>query len=293
MAIGIYTNVMLYHYTSFESLLNMLGGIHDDMLELWASSAFAMNDPSEMQLGYDFLRKFLKEYEGGIKGFTDLYELMPPSKTHVFSIDDSQYHFDKHFTPFIISFSYNEDFLPMWHVYGNRGKGVCLGFDEDLLDQKLSSPICYLHSVAYEESTPGDKIILESLASTIIRSYNHYNEIKKSLSNKTEESILKGFVIRHICPFVSAFIKNKDYSFENEVRLMIMNDLESPEVNIRQNKNHRIIPYIKVKIPLRCLKDITLGTGISTKENKTYLESYLRRYSKGDIVSFSKVLYRI
>lgn len=293
MAIGIETNVMLYHYTSFESLLNMLGSIHDDMLELWASSAFAMNDPLEMQLGYDFLRNFLKEYEGGMTSFTDLYESMPPSKTHVFSIDDTKYFFDKHFTPFIISFSYNEDFLPMWHVYGNRGKGVCLGFDEDLLEQKLTLPHCYLHSVAYEETTSEDKKILESLAKTIVYSNDKYLEIKESLLNKADENTLKRFAIRHICPFVSAFIKNSDYSFENEVRLMIMDNLEGPEVNIRQGIDNRIIPYIKVKIPLRCLKDITLGPGISTKENKTYLESYLRRYSKGDIVSCSKVLFNV
>lgn len=284
---------MLYHYTSFDCLLKILDGIEDDKLTLWASSAFAMNDPSEMQFGYEFLREFLEEYERGITGFTDLYELMPPSKTHVFSIDDTQYQFDKHFTPFIVSFSYNEDFLPMWHAYGNQGKGVCLGFDEDLLEQKLSLPHCYLHSVAYEETTSENKKILESLASTIIRSYTHYNEIKQSLLNKTDALILKKIFIRHICPFVCAFIKNKDYSFENEVRLMIMDNLESPEVNIRQGIGIQLIPYIKVSIPISCLQNITLGPCLSIEKNKTYLESYLRRYSREDMVSFSKVLYRL
>lgn len=283
---------MLFHYTSLRSFLEIMEGVRDGKMNLWASSAFAMNDPSEMQLGYEFLRSFLIEFEKGKFDDKLLYNLMPPCDKHLFKIDDDIYHFNKGNTPFIVSFSENEDNLPMWLLYGDRGKGICLGFDEVLLDNFFSPPDFFLQPVAYEDITSYDRNILCSLAESIAIAVGDFYEIKKSLQNKADEDIYARFVLSQICAFVGAFIKNKDYHFENEVRLMVLGNLEDPGVCVRQNMRQRIIPYKEIEVPIDCLKKITLGPCISTKENMTCINSYLKRFSLGDIVAFSKALYR-
>ena len=93
----------LYHYMSIESLISMMNAESfqkGHLLKFHQSSIFHMNDGLE----YGWFEA--KTDEGGDKYIVK------------FEIGD----------PFAFCFSECEDCIPMWEMYGNHAKGVCLKF---------------------------------------------------------------------------------------------------------------------------------------------------------------------
>lgn len=137
----------VWHYTTlntFQSILNNSiekgKGLSSELSHFffWASAIYAMNDPMEYQYGYQLLIEELLpqiEKELNIKDSSlKLSQIWSnhektkkyPAKWHDFLIKDN---YEKHQTPFIISFSKQRDFLPMWNTYAGSGTGIALGFN--------------------------------------------------------------------------------------------------------------------------------------------------------------------
>lgn len=136
---------IVYHYTSQDVLCKLFNSIKeqginkDSRLDFWATGIMYLNDDTEYiffenKLRHD-LERYIKEYHPDEIG---LLEQFP----HIFL---------KEFfiPPSIISLSEIGDSLPMWKMYGNNAKGVCIGFSLNKLQESLDVGEC-----AY---TPFDK----------------------------------------------------------------------------------------------------------------------------------------
>lgn len=261
----------VYHYTSFETLLAILenyrNNIEKNDLIFRASNIFNVNDPKEMEAGYDIVKKYLKEYETkNIQKPYWLHEIANSKKYEAFCKNDyvvgkRDFLTQPGIIPFIISFSAKRDYLPMWSLYGKSGLGVCLKFDVyRIIKAGYKGRIGF---VAYDNKT-GLKMMKESFS-------EYYNKYLSENKDKLEQLTIgkKISEIGTLCLFVSPFVKYKDYMYEKEFRFacykpygydikdsFLHNDLIHPMV-------YSVDKYIEVSIPVSSFKEVILGPSMN------------------------------
>ena len=238
---------LLYHYTSMDALCSILSGFQKNRstgnLTFWASSIFAMNDPQELLHGKEVLDTLLPAIE-------DLFMLSTNNRLIIEELDSERIINDFSNTPFVLSFSKNEDDLSMWTMYGDDGNGVSLIFNEEVtpsLDNRGGKAKCI--EVNYHKGIDNFSNLSEIFNKGIVewRKYDKDNMIKEC-----KERIL-GQLYTQLCPY----IKSEGYKKEREFRFSFCcNSIE--QVKFRTN-NKIIIPYIEVPIPVKYLQAIQLG----------------------------------
>lgn len=107
----------LYHYTSLQAL-NGIIPYNASKLVLHASVASSMNDPTEVQNGYDCL---LKGFPSNGINESLKQKLIQQGRSSLF----------------ITSFSSNSDSLPLWISYAENGTGICLKFRRDVIEDAI------------------------------------------------------------------------------------------------------------------------------------------------------------
>lgn len=273
---------MIYHYTSTEVLCKLLVHCHQQdnkkSMMFWASSAYAMSDLTEMQNGYDFLRKFLNNYEENMPEKERLCSYMTSSGDRVFSGNEKVFFLSKEKTPFVVSFSMDRDSYQMWELYGDKGKGVCLVFDEDIIkeDQDLKNLKINYHAVAYMKGNPIKNETWLSLGKMLRNEVRRSHSITDLLPNEITKESFKRLFLSEICPVVSAFIKTGQYSFENEYRILSIADSEGNNVHFRVGSHGHVIPYIDLPIPLSSLHKVIVGPNLASELSVSNLEHMLR-----------------
>ena len=129
----------VYHYTTMNAFLKLLESIENsskkESFVFQASNIFFMNDPQELIYGQKVLTEVLEDIEIDKHVPDDIClstlfrkrkekseeEWLPKLLDGIHKRNES---------PYVISFSRNDDSLPMWLNYGDGGKGVCLAFEE-------------------------------------------------------------------------------------------------------------------------------------------------------------------
>ena len=290
---------MVYHYTSIESFQKMIEGIIQDgkdyYLTFWATSIYAMNDPSEFMYGYKLLKDIVLpdiEEKIGIKETSlQLSEILKIIEKDITTKDGADYLieriYDNHESPFIVSFSKKKDFLPMWNAYSDRGKGVCLCFNNSEYLFKDGQPIILnkLHAmdVTYKK-------IDEVSSNTIKNLYIDYYQTYKGIPDETQRTKkMIDYLISLIVVF-SAYLKNEAYQYEQEVRLVEFKKNDK-DIHYRIGKNGLLKPYIEVKVNLKYLEKVIVGPCADSESVIRELKNQLRRYGIKDITS-SNVPYR-
>lgn len=172
---------------------------------------------------------------------------------------------------YITSFTTLIDDLNMWRLYGDDSAGVCLVFKA--LD---SQPVPFLYPVCYvddDKESPITKIKL------------FINKLKEKNVNFTFNSLDKW----------GNFFKSKSYSYEQEYRLLAMED--TPTNWFVGADNGILTPYIEKNLKSSCrsidhkqdfplhLSEVILGSKMRGKEENIYQLYELRRSLKG--LSFS------
>lgn len=130
---------LIYHYTNIEALLNGIAPAKpDEDLCFWATNVEYMNDPQEMSINLDELKKDIDS--------TNAENMM---EAHYEDITEKKENL------FVISFSENSDNLPMWGMYGKNGNGIALEFERsELPDDKYPIVKCiYQGSDTYKRIT--------------------------------------------------------------------------------------------------------------------------------------------
>ena len=285
---------LIYHYTSIEVLHNILtkyrkeGG--NGFIELWASSIYLLNDPLEMLKAPDIIKSVLLDLEK-VLHIDDSLKFSRVFDEDINSIKEffqKQLKRDKYL--FIISLSNNKDTLPMWSMYTNNGKGVCLCFDKGTLvdyftqEKDLQTELI---PVSYDFKNL-EQVTIDKLKSL----YQEYISEMQDDCIVDKESIIDGFrynFMRVLAPLY----KDSVYRYEGEERIICTQQRHDDTIDFRVSSNGYIIPYRRIKIPAHSLKSVIIGPSY----NYDLIEDGLRQeiiLSKVKVnLEQSKVNYRL
>ena len=252
------TMVNACHYTSISNLKNMLGYAETGYINIWASSAYEMDDQTEMNFGYPFIKSVIESYETNLDiGDNQIFtSILRPQEKYISGPDD-KYYLPKSKTPFIISFTRAINDEKMWKEYGDDSKGVCLLFDSNMLVPPNNQFEKFLLDIAYINWNNLDLEIWYALAETIIRGIKIAHVFTPILKYSNDSLTLKTWILKKLCPVISASIKMEKYIDEQELRWIHIYDLEKSKT--RKNFADRTIHYIEEQIPIDYLKGIMCG----------------------------------
>lgn len=289
----------VYHYTSLETLLAILDNYRKDKkknsLTFRASNIYKVNDPKEMEAGYDIVKEYLKEYEMAhipkaywLHEIANINEYEAKCKKDYF-VGNKEFLTESGIIPFIISFSGKRDYLPMWSLYGKTGLGVCLKFDVlRIIEAGYDGQIGF---VTYDNKT-GLKMMKESFSEC----YNWYlDEYRDKSDILTIDK--KVHEIGNLCLYVSPFVKYRDYKYEKEFRLTCYKHYGN---EIKKSLNELIFPksfpvdkYVEVPIPINSFKEVMLGPSMDKSIMTHIVKKELEECNIKVRVSESKIPFRL
>lgn len=282
---------MIYHYTTIDTLNGLINGIskndkNEFYFNFWASQIFAMNDPSELKYGYSVIQKWMPQIENelNVQDEDRLSRLLENAeitdKLPFYKDELEKSIYEQQISPFIISFSKEENNLEKYRMYANDATGVCLAFSYGEI-RKITKPN-KLYEVYYNKS---EKLTFSpyEMLTTLYKKYIENN-------NREFKFMLEQYMTMVI--ITAAYIKKDEYNNEKEVRYLELRDITN-NVKFRTSKYGNIIPYIEVPIPFNALKKIYLGPN-SNSMTKYMIEFLFRSKGITNIPSIkeSKLSYR-
>lgn len=293
------TNNLVYHYTSLEVLLKLLDNIKDGKLFFHASYIPYMNDTREFHYGFNQLLKLIPQIENEL--FVENKERL----SHFWNNDELRNAYLKMLNenfclPFVVCFCNSRDYLPQWGMYGDKGKGVSLGFD--LQD--------YYRKVNYNGITTLDMTHIDDRKLRAIRIsykqisqrhffknavYLHYRNYLKQINdidNEEEKCKFKWQVLTEIAFHLSPLIKHKAYAYEQESRI-IYRCPELNDVKFKIDSFSRLKPYVEVGIERERFKKIVIGPCCDFENTKLILETRLKQLDLAHVMILqSKIPFR-
>lgn len=291
----------VYHYTSNDTLFAILEHYRKNKnkksLIFRASNIYNLNDPKEMEAGYDVVKSFLNEYEKEkIPETYWLYEVSCKKENEIkckedYMVGSKGYLIGTGIVPYTVSFSARRDYLPMWSLYGKTGKGVCLKFDAyKMINESLNVQVGF---VAYDM-----KSRMRTMQEVIPNGYKLYTD---SYKNKLDELSIEKKIkeLATICLYASPFIKYKDYKYEKEFRLVYYDyyGYDNKELDIIPYSlflpHHKLKPYIEVPISSNSLKEVIMGPSMDKDSMIEIISREIKECNLDVRVSKSKVPFRI
>ena len=127
----------LYHYTDFNALKGILVN-----KEFWLGNVLEMNDAKEMKHFMNLLEKAVIQKTNRK---SDVHELFVQQIGRL-----------EKMPVYAASLSHRDDDAAQWDRYGNAGKGVCIGFNAELLSKHIQKyavlqPVFYVKEVMQHE----------------------------------------------------------------------------------------------------------------------------------------------
>lgn len=277
------TTNIAYHYTSIDTLLKLLDGIEDNRFMFYGSYILYMNDPTEFKYGLDMVRHLLPLIEN---------ELCVQNNICLSRIWDDDEIRERHFEmlgdsfllPFVVSFSNHKDFLPQWITYGDNGKGVSLGFKiQDYCRIIKNGEYTTIDLTEFEEKqihairVSYKRLSNKHVYNCFLRQlYKQYVDKISTIDAPNKIITIQLDYLREIAFILSALIKHKAYSYEDETRILVPCS-KMDDVKFRTNVKGQIIPYIKIGIETNRLKKIVLGPCCDFESTKLMIETRLRQ----------------
>ncbi len=277
---------LIYHYSNIDALYGMLKdySISNPYITMRATHAFYLNDPSEYEYGKKVCLKLLKKIEKELKPQIDNIGITGSIYQRSSQKDIQDYFRQWEYgaaniptalgtsTPYIISFSKQRDFLPMWTTYARNGQGVTIGFDSELLQNNRElytiSPCAYsIRSREFKQIK--DYIVYKY--KLLLQDLNGADTEKASVAHMN-------FMV-NLHTQVAAYIKHNGFSYEKEVRCRAN---KADAIEFRVSKD-RLIPYANLHIPISCVREIMLGPAMDGKHAEMSVKMFLR--SKGIDIS--------
>lgn len=280
-------NIILYHYTTMNTFYNMIehslcydeGDIHPKYITMWATHYAFQNDPTECQLFFEGLKAGVLDY----------------TKKNNIALNDKEKELTQHpqynLNIFTISFSKQEDDLTMWRGYGQNGDGISLGFDFSKLPSTLPMYGADCKERKYWSESEPTYLLYDEIKKCEYVDTNNIkiaeeacNKTLKNIFNKDEWTNVKQAIINNA---YAPIYKNKKYEAEGEYR--IIKHQIMPQYRLADNK---LVPYIKINIPIECLKRIIVGPCQSSSEVVMRIKSFLWTKCFDTEVIISAIPYR-
>ncbi|NQV19378.1 MAG: hypothetical protein HQ534_12655 [Armatimonadetes bacterium] len=279
-----YQGRLLSHYTNMNSLISIISTGY-----FWASNSMFLNDKSEIIHLKKVIEKNIKRYFPK----EDISEFTKWVMKHFDHVSDKVSK-----NTFIVSFSTEQDSLPLWSNYSfNYGCSINLSYNDILSNININTPPLLSNNIRNKKI---DKIFIDSglviydnsTKSKIINEYLKilYSLLKKIPLKSIEEIKSNEWIIPIIKRIftrlfmIASLTKENYFESESEFRFICNVDVESQSslLNFRES-NGLIIPYIKMNSLFRNIKlpiiSITLGPRNNAEKAKVGLKKFLN--SKG------------
>lgn len=262
----------VYHYTSMNTFFKIVDNAKDDYFVFRAGSIYTMNDRQEMILGYDYIKKYLPiiEKELDVKKEEKLFN-MTNNPTVNRKIEDNYGSWIKNedTTNFVISFSEKSDILPMWALYGDKGKGVCLEFSPYIIKKYYREYNIDEH-LKIESCKYGEEEIKEFLLRNLKLIYELF--LNQNSSEERINPLIKATYITTMCCLTGAYIKHPGFEYEKEVRMNIFKSIK--DWKFYETNDHRC--YVETPIPTNALTGIIVGPAANFDDYKSAITLRLR-----------------
>jgi hypothetical protein len=225
----------LYHYTSLEGLLGILG--HKT---LWLAEASTLNDTSEMRFGGEAVAEVL---QAGHSSALDLHAVAEKEKRFLEGLTSHGY---------VFCFCREHDLLSQWRAYGGGAAGFEIEFDRVPLEaylarQRVSDPTPMLYGKDEVKQAAGRFL---SEASAIAAKPEH--SLKGSDLAKFEDEF--GFRLSLLA------LATKDPCFSGEREWRIIRVRREGEAVRFRSAHGIIVPYLDLScIPPEVFVGVTLG----------------------------------
>lgn len=237
---GFEDNSLIYQYTSLDA---MLGIVRQDSIVMWATHYQYLNDKDEIKKGVEAMKK----QEASLT--TEMFENL-----------------------FIISFSTAVDDLSMWYMYSSGYSGCILGFNKSKIGGNIVR--CIYSEEEADKSLGNTKWLLDKGAATRIDENGSLCGESRSILN----GIMKSFVMTGAITSTAIGLKNKEFAFEDEVRVFINLEEKNSHIIKYRKRNSEIIPYIECLIEKDALAEIWIPNNEATERTKRSLERMLNQY---------------
>ncbi len=227
----------LCHYTKSDTFPKLL----DKNAKFRLYNAQYLNDPQEGMLLIELLRDENECKNNKIyKKIFDLYE------NPVFKRSDT----------YIASFTYDKDFLPMWSMYGDDGRGICAEINNEhffisrIDEKKKDKKVPKLYNVIYldKKNDSENDVVFYTAISNLKQEIIDISKVIAILPEKEIESNSKKII--KVIDELRFLFKDKSYGYENECRVVIT----KKEAKLDENNKYYI------ELPINILyKDIVIG----------------------------------
>ncbi|MDC9523079.1 DUF2971 domain-containing protein [Pseudoalteromonas sp. Angola-31] len=239
---------MLYHYTSLEGLLGVINS-----KSIWASHCKYLNDSLE----------YIHALEFPINVSTNIYmedDYLSPFGFSIRKALDEMTHNDV----YVSSFSEKSDLLSQWRGYCPPGRGVCIGFKRDILEDFCRTKNLYLSKCIYSEEEQKKEVLQllnrcknEFPMPSVTRSDYDKFETKSRVNHelnyhqyvtKGEGKVQADLALKNLCDGLTKLaprFKNNGFHEESEWRIISENPDDG--VLFRVGGSH-LIPYLSLPI---------------------------------------------
>lgn len=272
------TTDIIWHYTTIDNTVNILTG-----KQLWATHCRFLNDTSEITNTAKHLYDKLKnKYPQGIGLESLLSDLEIISEENLWAF-------------FCLSFSGNGDSLPLWMGYVPRG-GCAIGFDKELLFQKFPRE---------RKSKEGYRLLSGSVFKcfyTDLLTESKFKELDQYFDDiclrqqeySNGKSSARPLTNLNIANLLGA-VKDQSFASEDEYRFLFIHNAKKKDIKTCPVKFYRQRPFIEIKLPDNCIREIRLSPHGTTADTENFLH-YICRYLHNEDrikISKSKLTYRI
>ena len=258
--------MIVYHYTNIDNLETIVTKNDNGtpVLKLHVTNCKFLNDQYENILGLTILGKCLPKIEE---------ELNVPSKDGLSLLLKNKARWEKRmkkFTPnigrdfYVFSTSKERDSLIMWSSYGNKGNGVAIGLDWDVLKQHAENEEYQGFSGKCTYWTKEMLVGLSNPSATIFKEVKtKYREMTSSKMRSLFSELygckedINGKILRSLLSYYSTFHKTEEWKNEYEYRCMFGASMEN--VCFYKNSRGNYVPYISIELPITALREIVVG----------------------------------
>ena len=164
---------------------------------------------------------------------------------------------------YIKCFSTMKDYLPMWGMYGDNGKGCCLVIDwgrETKKNKRVLYRVCYIN--------PKDKVNMATKEyndkGIDTDSINAYLVKLKGLANDIRKYKNGFYFFLEIISRIRFLFKESSYSYENEYRILYSTDKDKKTIHYTNVEQIDLVKgiapklYVYSEFPV-CIKKVLLG----------------------------------
>lgn len=270
----------LYHYTGIGALYDMCKA---KKKEVWASSIGYMNDSKELYYALELFHGLLRESidtsnDEGLDFLTTL-------KANLDECAETQ--------SFLYVFSLSEDYnsLSQWRSYTPHGKGVCIEFNEEALQNLIDISGVTFAKCEYVEVK--QKLILKELIEDLLIVFREF--VKKHPDY--EELKIEHFVmdVMDQIYLTLSIIKHPAFSDEREWRI-IFSEIGVTVQPIQYRVGASMLtPYVALPLNLdHFMNSVRIGPASHESLSATALNGFLRSigYPRYNFVKTSGIPYR-